>query len=98
MGLLPGELPGCRVFETIHRHSVLAPFWFDFESFEGDRNRYTVLFTFFWRFREGHTPQGREREWLPATVPGSVLDDLRSEVLTFVFDTTPEKLLIPPGH
>ncbi|MBX3272535.1 MAG: hypothetical protein KF729_19910 [Sandaracinaceae bacterium] len=38
-----------------HRHSVLAPFWWDLESFEGDRNRYTVLFPFFWRFREGNT-------------------------------------------
>ncbi|MEQ8461393.1 MAG: hypothetical protein RLO52_14110 [Sandaracinaceae bacterium] len=38
-----------------HQHSVLAPFWWDFESFEGDRNRYTVLFPFFWRFREGNT-------------------------------------------
>jgi hypothetical protein len=38
-----------------HQHSVLAPFWFDFESFTGDRNRYTVMFPFFWRFREGNT-------------------------------------------
>lgn len=38
-----------------HQHSVLAPFWFDFEEFEGDRNRYTVFFPFFWRFREGNT-------------------------------------------
>lgn len=44
-------------FESVpsHQHSVLAPFWWDFESFEGERNRYTVLFPFFWRFREGHT-------------------------------------------
>jgi hypothetical protein len=38
-----------------HQHSVLAPFWWDFESFEDERNRYTVLFPFFWRFREGNT-------------------------------------------
>jgi hypothetical protein len=44
-------------FESVpsHQHSVLAPFWFDFESFEGDRNRYTVFFPFFWRFREANT-------------------------------------------
>ena len=44
-------------FESVpsHRHVVLAPLWFDFESFEGTRNRYTVAFPFFWRFREGNT-------------------------------------------
>lgn len=44
-------------FESVpsHRHVVFAPFWWDFESFEGDRNRYTVAFPFFWRFREGNT-------------------------------------------
>lgn len=44
-------------FESVpsHHHSVLAPLWWDFESFEGDRNRYTVVFPFFWRFREGNT-------------------------------------------
>lgn len=44
-------------FESVpsHRHAVFAPFWWDFESFEGTRNRYTVAFPFFWRFREGNT-------------------------------------------
>lgn len=38
-----------------HRYVALVPFWFDIEEFEGDRNRYTVAFPFFWRFREGNT-------------------------------------------
>ncbi|MCC6874330.1 MAG: hypothetical protein IT378_08525 [Sandaracinaceae bacterium] len=38
-----------------HRHTVLFPLWWDFESFEGTRNRQTVAFPFFWRFREGTT-------------------------------------------
>jgi hypothetical protein len=38
-----------------HRFAVLAPFWLDYESFEGTHNRYTVAFPFFWRFREGNT-------------------------------------------
>ncbi len=38
-----------------HRFSVLVPFWWDFESFEGTRNRTTVLFPFLVRHREGNT-------------------------------------------
>lgn len=44
-------------FESVphHRFTVLAPLWFDFEFFDAPRNRYTVAFPFFWRFREGNT-------------------------------------------
>jgi hypothetical protein len=38
-----------------HRFTVFAPLYFDFEFFEGTRNRYTVVAPFFWRFREGNT-------------------------------------------
>ncbi|MCZ7682140.1 MAG: hypothetical protein M5U28_26450 [Sandaracinaceae bacterium] len=44
-------------FESVpsHRFSVLVPFWWDFESFEGTRNRTTVVFPFAVRHREGNT-------------------------------------------
>lgn len=38
-----------------HRFSVLVPLWLDYESFEGTQNRYTVVFPFYWRIREGNT-------------------------------------------
>ncbi len=38
-----------------HRFTVLAPLYFGFEFFDEPRNRYTVAFPFFWRFREGNT-------------------------------------------
>lgn len=44
-------------FESVpsHRFSVLVPFWWDIESFEGTRNRTTVVFPFAVRHREGNT-------------------------------------------
>ena len=52
-----------------HQHSVVAPFWFDFEQFE-QRTRYTVLFPFYYRVAEGITESQvflntyfRRREW-----------------------------------